>query len=84
LIEKQNFYLCLLEVPTLKIAIVATDNPKLEGIGGKHVHQNLLEKALLKLGHEVGVFFPVPIWRLNVAGKLKVALWSIHQRHLNS
>ncbi|NPU89508.1 MAG: glycosyltransferase family 4 protein [Fervidobacterium sp.] len=61
----------------MKIAIVSVDNSKLVRIGGKHVHQNLLEKALLKLGHEVGVFYPVPIRRLNVVGKLKVALWSI-------
>ncbi len=41
------------------------------------MHQNLLENALLKLGHEVGVFYPIPIWKLDVVGKLKVALRSI-------
>ena len=42
----------------MKIALVSADNSKLIKIGGKHVHQNLLEKALKQLGHEVETFYP--------------------------
>lgn len=42
----------------MKIAILSADNSKELNLGGKHVHQNLLERALKKLGYEVATFYP--------------------------
>ena len=58
----------------MKIALVSVDNSKLIRIGGKHVHQNLLEKALKQLGHEVETFYPIPFGHLNTKDKLRAVV----------
>lgn len=42
----------------MKIAILSNDNSKVIQRGGKHIHQNLLERGLVELGHDVHVFYP--------------------------
>lgn len=42
----------------MKIAILSTDNSKIIKYGGKHVHQNLLERGLVKLGYNLKTFYP--------------------------
>lgn len=42
----------------MKIAMLSTDNSKVIVFGGKHVHQNLLERGLKKLGYDVTTFYP--------------------------
>ncbi|ABS60438.1 glycosyltransferase family 4 protein [Fervidobacterium nodosum] len=42
----------------MKIAILSFDNSKVINYGGKHIHQNLLERALKILGHDVTTFYP--------------------------
>lgn len=42
----------------MRIAMLSADNSKKLNVGGKHVHQNLLERALKSLGYEVTVFYP--------------------------
>jgi glycosyltransferase involved in cell wall biosynthesis len=42
----------------MKIIIVSLDNSKIVKIGGKHIHQELLEEALLKIGHSVIAIYP--------------------------
>jgi glycosyltransferase involved in cell wall biosynthesis len=42
----------------MKIAMLSTDNSKVVVSGGKHVHQNLLERGLKKLGYDVTTFYP--------------------------
>lgn len=61
----------------MKIALVWADNSKLIKIGGKHVHQNLLEKALKQLGHEVETFYPIPFGHLNTKDKLKAVIETV-------
>jgi len=59
---------------TMKIALVSTDNSKIVRLGGKHVHQNLLEQALTKLGNDVATFYPSPVARSH---KLREGLLSV-------
>jgi len=61
----------------VKIALVSADNSKLIRIGGKHVHQNLLEKGLIQLGHEVETFYPIPFRHLNTKDKLKAVIKTV-------
>lgn len=42
----------------MKIAILSGDDSKKINLGGKHVHQNLLEQGLKNLGYEVTTFYP--------------------------
>lgn len=42
----------------MRIALLSVDNSKEINIGGKHVHQNLLERGLKSLGIEVTTFYP--------------------------
>ena len=42
----------------LRIAIASVDNSKSVKIGGKHAFQELLEKGLSEIGHDVEVFYP--------------------------
>jgi len=42
----------------MKVAMLSADNSKVINHGGKHVHQNLLERGLRKLGHDVTTFYP--------------------------
>lgn len=57
----------------MKIAILAFDNSKVINYGGKHVHQELLERGLLKLGHEVKTFYP-PIETRKWVRRIKIVL----------
>jgi len=41
------------------------------------VHQNLLEKALKQLGHEVETFYPIPLGHLNTNDKLKAVVKTV-------
>ncbi|ABV33748.1 glycosyltransferase family 4 protein [Pseudothermotoga lettingae] len=42
----------------MKIAMLSADNSKFMVSGGKHVHQNLLERGLKRLGYDVITFYP--------------------------
>ncbi|KUK17747.1 glycosyltransferase family 4 protein [Thermococcus sibiricus] len=42
----------------MKVIITATDNPYQVRVGGKHVHQLLLEKGLSRLGVDVSTIYP--------------------------
>ncbi|MGQ9856722.1 MAG: glycosyltransferase family 4 protein [Fervidobacterium sp.] len=42
----------------MNISIISVDNSKQIKLGGKHVHQELLERGLKDLGHKVTVFYP--------------------------
>jgi len=42
----------------MKIAMLSTDNSKFVVSGGKHVHQNLLERSLKRLVSDVTAFYP--------------------------
>ena len=41
------------------------------------MHQNLLEKALKQLGHEVETFYPIPLGHLNTNDKLKAVVKTV-------
>ncbi len=60
----------------MKIAIVSTDNSRVVRLGGKHVHQNLLEQALKDQGHEVLTFYPEPIVKNHEFKKAMLAFLS--------
>src|SRR5580692_3671173 len=46
--------------PARRIALVALDNSKLRSWGGKHVHQELLERGLSESGWTVFPIYPTP------------------------
>jgi len=45
----------------LKVLIMSDDNSKVIQYGGKHVHQELLEKALKQLGSRLITFIPMEL-----------------------
>lgn len=48
----------------MKIVMVSADNSKEVLVGGKHIHQELFEKGLIELGHQVDLIYPT--WPLYV------------------
>lgn len=42
----------------MKIGIVSLDDSRMINAGGKHIHQQLLEKGLINSNHQVECFFP--------------------------
>ncbi|KAF2955573.1 glycosyltransferase family 4 protein [Marinitoga sp. 38H-ov] len=42
----------------MKIALVSSDNSKVFQSGGKHIHQNLLEKGFKELNYNINVYYP--------------------------
>lgn len=45
----------------MKVAILSCDNSRIIKFGGKHVHQNLLERGLRHIGVDVECFYPDPV-----------------------
>jgi len=48
----------------MKILISGIDNPYIHPIGGKHIHQLLLEEGLESLGEDVATLYPVRYFKM--------------------
>lgn len=58
-------------VRSVNVLIVSDDNSKIVQYGGKHVHQELLERGLKELGVEVNYLYPDEVAFLD---KVKIAV----------
>ena len=68
----------------MKVTITATDNPYQIMIGGKHIHQLLLEKGLSELGVDVVTFYPVVKYDPPINRYIKYLISLLRNRDLTS